>query len=82
MNRFLYSVCLLLIITTTACQSEEKKKSVDVTASDTLTSVQYVSLKRSKSIFLKEKLSWKHYLAIFITILGIILLAVAEMLAE
>ena len=33
-------------------------------------------------IFLKEKLSWKHYLAIFITILGIILLAVAEMLAE
>ena len=34
------------------------------------------------SIFLKEKLSWKHYLAIFITILGIILLAVAEMLAE
>ncbi len=56
MNRFLYSVCLLLIITTTACQSEEKKKSVDVTASDTLTSVQYVSLKRSKSIFLKEKL--------------------------
>ena len=33
-------------------------------------------------IFLKEKLSWKHYLAIFITIMGIILLAVAEMLAE
>lgn len=33
-------------------------------------------------IFLKEKLSWKHYLAIFITVLGIILLAVAEMLAE
>lgn len=33
-------------------------------------------------IFLKEKLSWKHYLAIFITISGIILLAVAEMLAE
>ncbi len=33
-------------------------------------------------IFLKEKLSWKHYLAIAITILGIILLAVAEMLAE
>lgn len=33
-------------------------------------------------IFLKEKLSIKHYLTILVTIAGIILLAVAEMLAE
>ncbi len=32
-------------------------------------------------IFLKEKLSWKHYVTIFLTIAGIILLGVAEALA-
>lgn len=31
-------------------------------------------------IFLKEKLSWKHYLTIFLTILGIALLAISELL--
>ncbi len=31
-------------------------------------------------IFLKEKLSWKHYLAIALTIVGIILLGINEMM--
>lgn len=31
-------------------------------------------------IFLKEKLSWKHYLAIALTIVGIVLLGISEML--
>lgn len=56
MNRFLYSVCFMLSITITACQPEKGRNPIDATASDTLTSVQCVPLKRSKSIFLKEKL--------------------------
>ena len=32
-------------------------------------------------IFLKEKLSWKHYVAIALTIVGIVLLGISEMIA-
>ena len=33
-------------------------------------------------IFLKEKLSWRHYIAIFATLLGILALGISEMLVE
>lgn len=49
----------------------------DAVAAPILSSVCVVSLLLSR-IFLKEKLSWKTYLFIFIVIIGILLLAVSE----
>jgi len=56
MNRFLYFSFFVLVTTITACQPKKDGKKIDTTTNDTLTSAQYVPLKRSKSIFLKEKL--------------------------
>ena len=50
---------------------------VDAVAAPILSSVCIVSLLLSR-IFLKEKLSWKTYLFIFIVIIGILLLAISE----
>ena len=50
---------------------------VDAIAAPILSSVCVVSLLLSR-IFLKEKLSWKTYAFIFVVIIGILLLAVAE----
>ena len=53
----------------------------DAVAAPILSSVCIVSLLLSR-IFLKEKLSWKTYVFIAIVIIGILLLAVPEELAE
>ena len=50
---------------------------VDAVAAPILSSVCVVSLLLSR-IFLKEKLNWKTYVCIFVVIIGILLLAVAE----
>jgi drug/metabolite transporter (DMT)-like permease len=49
----------------------------DAISAPILSSVCVVSLLLSR-IFLKEKLSWKTYIFIFIVIIGILLLAVSE----